>query len=350
MAAACLLFLNWREVLHKNKLIMKNQDYLNILKFFLLTALVLLLWYLGWLWLDYLEPDPLKRGTFGDKFGFINSIFSALALAGIVYSIILQQNELTLQRQELAETRDEFIDQNFQTTFFNLLNTQQLITDRIFVKIWYLQSYDKEHGVEFSGRSFFNQSKLELVRILEAINYQTYIEYRPWNEFEGDNDPLTADEADFLIETRQIAFTLYFYKIDKEAWEKAKRMNEFEKGKFAYSTFFRTYNFMSGHYFRHIYHILKFLNKVEDEKLKSCKPEDNDTVKEKHLQFANFVQAQMSTPELFLLYYNSLLFPKLQALLVKYNVLENFTRENLINQQHAVPEIKLKSNRDVIGS
>lgn len=48
-----------------------------------------------------------ERGTFGDSFGAINSLFSGLAFAGIIYTIILQKNELQLQRQELAYTRRE---------------------------------------------------------------------------------------------------------------------------------------------------------------------------------------------------------------------------------------------------
>lgn len=34
-------------------------------------------------------------------------MFSGLAFAGIIYTILLQRNELQLQREELRETRDE---------------------------------------------------------------------------------------------------------------------------------------------------------------------------------------------------------------------------------------------------
>lgn len=47
------------------------------------------------------------RGTFGDMFGAVNTLFSGLAFAGIIYAIFLQSKELSLQRQELAMTRDE---------------------------------------------------------------------------------------------------------------------------------------------------------------------------------------------------------------------------------------------------
>jgi hypothetical protein len=49
-------------------------------------------------------PD---RGTFGDMFGSVNSLFSGLAFAGVIYAILLQSKELELQREELKLTREE---------------------------------------------------------------------------------------------------------------------------------------------------------------------------------------------------------------------------------------------------
>lgn len=47
------------------------------------------------------------RGTFGDMFGAVNTLFSGLAFAGVIYAIFLQSEELALQRNELKLTRDE---------------------------------------------------------------------------------------------------------------------------------------------------------------------------------------------------------------------------------------------------
>jgi hypothetical protein len=46
-------------------------------------------------------------GTVGDTFGAINALFTASALAGAIYSIVLQTRELTLQREEMIMTRKE---------------------------------------------------------------------------------------------------------------------------------------------------------------------------------------------------------------------------------------------------
>ena len=42
------------------------------------------------------------RGQFGDMFGAGNALFSGLAFAGVIIAVILQKNELALQRRELS--------------------------------------------------------------------------------------------------------------------------------------------------------------------------------------------------------------------------------------------------------
>jgi hypothetical protein len=70
-----------------------------------------------------------QRGQFGDMFGVLNALFSGLAFAGIIVTILLQSEELSLQRVELAETRAEFTQQNktlkrqrFESSFLNMVS------------------------------------------------------------------------------------------------------------------------------------------------------------------------------------------------------------------------------------
>lgn len=57
-------------------------------------------------WLAFAR-DWSKSGVFGDTFGGLNALFSGTALAGVIFSIILQREELRLQREELRLTRGE---------------------------------------------------------------------------------------------------------------------------------------------------------------------------------------------------------------------------------------------------
>jgi hypothetical protein len=90
------------------------------------------------------------RGQFGDMFGAVNALFSGLAFSGIIYTILMQREELSLQReelklnrQELQDTRKEFEQQNetlwmqrFESTFFNLLTTHNKLVDGLKILGW----------------------------------------------------------------------------------------------------------------------------------------------------------------------------------------------------------------------
>lgn len=70
-----------------------------------------------------------NAGIFGDSFGIITSLFSGLAFTGMIVTILLQKEELSLQRNELSLTRKEFIEQkkifriqSFNDSFYRLLD------------------------------------------------------------------------------------------------------------------------------------------------------------------------------------------------------------------------------------
>ena len=72
-----------------------------------LALAVLGLWASSFLVIVSAIPSWEVRAQIGDLFGVINSLFSGLAFAGVIYTIYLQREELALQRRELQLTRDE---------------------------------------------------------------------------------------------------------------------------------------------------------------------------------------------------------------------------------------------------
>ena len=336
----------------------KDRDYRKQVIFGAII-IVIALWIISWLSIDYLivpkteiENQNLlsERGAFGDKFGFINSLFSGLALTGIIISIYFQQKELSLQRDEIIETREEFKDQNFQTTFFNLLKTQRQLAEEIITNVWDLKSYDKFKKTELNGRMFFNKSKFELGRIANSLKSDKYIPFTEWGEYmEYNHSPTNSYEAEDLTKSRRLSYTLKYYKISKEIWDESKQLNEIEIARISYGIFFNKFHFVMGHYFRHLYHILKFLDEKEIERKLDKDEIEKKEIKAEFQTYANFIQAQMTTPELFLLFYNSLSFPKLQKLLIQFNILENLTIEDLINKEHnCIEGINLKRRTELL--
>jgi hypothetical protein len=66
---------------------------------------ILLVWAGSGAFLYWYHPKPEEHGTFGDMFGAINALFSGWAFLGVVIAIILQRQELEMQRQEIREAR-----------------------------------------------------------------------------------------------------------------------------------------------------------------------------------------------------------------------------------------------------
>lgn len=115
----------------------KEEDKLaNLYKLFIIIIAV---WVLSYGIIVFLIKKWEDRGTFGDAFGAVNSLFSGLAFAGIIYTIFLQRRELKYQREELEQTREEFKTQNFtlkkqrfENTFFNLLSQHNRIIEGLY--------------------------------------------------------------------------------------------------------------------------------------------------------------------------------------------------------------------------
>ncbi len=82
-----------------------NSEWLKSL--FILWWIIFWIWLISWIWIFQLLDSWSNRGTFWDMFWAVNSLFSWLALAWIIYTIFLQRKELSLQRKELELNRQE---------------------------------------------------------------------------------------------------------------------------------------------------------------------------------------------------------------------------------------------------
>jgi len=78
----------------------------------LLIVFIVVLWVVATGALVLFFGMPESAGTAGDTFGAVNALFSGLALAGVVYAIILQRHELEIQREEQTNSRRELSQQN----------------------------------------------------------------------------------------------------------------------------------------------------------------------------------------------------------------------------------------------
>ena len=255
-------------------------------------------WYAG----KYFEASNENNAPalFGDSFRSVNALISAFAFAGVIVAIIIQRNELRLQRQDLALQREEFSTQNdtlklqrFENTFFNMLSMQQEIVNNLYYK-----EFEKDHNVEDAPDPGNGRIRKEV--IIERVIQNRELFSFAFNE-------IPHDIIDGNARNKRVSgIRWYLY------YEGLSNYND----SYAASYF--------DHYFRHLYTIIKFVDRSDflsfDEKYK----------------YTTMVRATLSRYELIWLYYNGLSDvgkKKFKTLIERYSLLKNI-REDLLTLSH----------------
>ena len=264
----------------------------NLLSVMIVMVLVL---FLANLCLVFLPYDENERGTFGDQFGAVNALFSGLAFAGLIYTIILQRRDLKLQRrdlrlqrEELALTRKEMEEQTaefekqnetlkiqrFENTFFNMMSQFQEVVNNLTVMV------TTSSGIyESKGRDVF-QAQFEKTVV--------YVDLK--------------NEAKSKARFRGMKGALEKYNLDG----------------YLYSDTPTCFD----HYFRLLYRILKFV-----------KTTSLVTTYEEEYEYTAMLRAVLSRYELVWLFYNGLTYgeDKLKPLIERYAMLSNLRTDMLAN-------------------
>lgn len=259
---------------------------------------------------DFSETiNSAKFGQLGDLFGgVIGSIWS---LAGVILfyialneqrkdikinqraltlqveSLNQQIEEFKLQRQELEQTREVFIEQSetlkiqrFENTFFQLLTLFHEIIDKL--------TYKPSFGLDVvRGVAETSQKREVLSRAVDDLK-----------------SALNSSSKNYTSKTSKKPIDRSFEEIEvimRSGYE------------FFY---FKEYKQLLSHYYRNIYHIFKFIYTT-------------DLIKKEKKQFyASLVRAQLSSDELFLIFYNSMIdglgFPKFLFLVKEFDIMQNF--------------------------
>ncbi|MFZ4402317.1 MAG: putative phage abortive infection protein [Bacteroidales bacterium] len=263
---------------------------------------------------------------FAQSVNFFGIIFSIITIALLYFTFIEQRNK---------NKKD-----SFETTFFNLLKTQQEISNDINA---YFFTLDLDNNIDvktynWKRRDFFAFSKNELKKIQKSISKNEWIgvydnddiNERQYYENKLKNLINQKPEAyednnkkiDNCKESLEIMFTNNFYEINKEVYSKIMEMDEKERITKIYDLFYQKYRYAVSHYFKHLYLIILF---VKDQSLD----------KKESKKYINFIQAQMSSYELTLLFYNLFKFPRMKELVIKFDFLDNLYENELIKSSHS---------------
>ena len=218
-----------------------------------------------------------------------------LVLNAQTKALTQQIKEFELQREELSETRKIFIiqsetlkTQQFESTFFNLLNLHHQIVNSID-----LVSYEKApRERKQSILEFSDHMKKSGERII-TTGRDTFVKFSKGFENE-------------------------YRKVINSDSEK----DEFYIVNTAYISYYNKHQSDLGHYFRNLYHLFKFIN--------------NSNIDDKS-RYTSLVRAQLSNDELVLIFYNSISEngnEKFKPLIEKYHLLKNINKSTLIRKEH----------------
>lgn len=243
--------------------------------FWVVALLVVIVWAISGMIL-YALPE---RGTFGDMFGAVNSLFSGLAFAGIIYTVWLQRKELQLQRKELSLTRDELEGQKHQLAAQNDTLRKQNFED-----------------------TFFQLLRLHN-DILNAID---------------------LSRGGATVARGRDCFQVFYKRLRNKFNEQGTHPGEDEGRKInkSYLLFFDDHQAEIGHYFRSLYNIVKFVKQSD--------------ITDKRL-YTNLIRAQLSSFETVLLFYNcisELGVEKFKPFVEEFALLKTLPREYLFNNTH----------------
>ena len=273
------------------RIVMFNQNmhwlFIGVVFVFILNALLILFF--------------KDSGTFGDQFGAANALFSGLAFAGLIVTILLQRRDLRLQRKDLKMQRrelqitnkqlegqkEQLEEQNktlkiqrFENTFFQMLTQFQEIVNNL--TFTYLDS-ERENVLNANGRDCFSK----------AFEVASHKSNKP--------EMKTMNTSGWYIGMRNI-IKVY--------------------GKEGYLDSFSPSNF--DHYFRFLYRILKYVH---------TSPLVTDF--EQEYEYTSMLRAMLSRYELVWLYYNGLSEygnEKLKPLIERYAMLKNLQRDLLADK------------------
>lgn len=306
-------------------------------------------------------------GQVGDTIGGTTAPIIGLLSAILLFYTLWEQIKFNKKQKEISA------DEQFKSTFFNLLQVQRDIIEKISGVFTYISAKDVTHIItqKAEGLDFFKAAKYQLFLIFKSLDNDKFtngynntnaqyaesdIENTWYRDYGGSDLPYDIEAMwdSYSNNARMVhilAYTSDSFKISKKWYKKYHTLSKNKQIGWGYAYFFYKHECV-GYYFRHLYHILKYIKRNEDEKIlmlgKNPNQNDIDLVRKEYRIYASFIQAQMSIDELLLLFYNSFTFKKAQELIIHYDLLENLTVQNLISSEHnCIPEIKLKDKKDI---
>lgn len=257
-------------------------------------------------------PSREEIGLLGDSTAIYNTIFAFLAFAGVILTFLYQMYKDSKDNVSAGKLQ-------FEQEFFNMTTMLEDIVSHL----------------EFKEPSFLVDDQIPLFNMPEG--YQQ--EKTPDTSSERAatvTGKIPDEQANRIIEGRSVFKYLYADRPNYSLLNYVNNTTEF----FCLSEEAQRYCFDGtlDHYFRYLYRILKHIDES------SILDEQKNPVKEK-AYYAHLLRAQLSTYELLMWYYNSLL-PEnretAKVLIERYQMFDNLRVSELGGNERAINEAQKK--------
>ena len=260
-------------------------DVRDTLYIFVRTATIVVAVFLSLLvFLTIILQSPENIGQAGDFFGgFVNPLLTFLTFSGVLFTVYIQRQDLNETRKETKKQAEFFERQNFEATFFQMLNLHNGIVSE-------LEISEYNYSSPFKGRGTFPvyysklQEKFNNIHT-QALGSQSLIVSHAFHQF----------------------------------WDGARQD--------------------LGHYYRYLYNIIRYVHEAH----LPATAEDMHTAK---MRYMKLLRAQLSDFELLLLYYNSITGNGRRFLFYvnAYELLDNMPRNLLLKDTHLLdfPEVIIR--------
>ena len=223
------------------------------------------------------EYSISKAGQFGDSFGILNSMFSGFAFISLVITIYLQQ-------KEMKDAKEEILKQNFENTFFKMID----LFNNVIKDLDFKCNVSIDYAGAFTISRYFNKiGKIELKH----------------------ENNINLKGKDVIPQLLNL-FLLYNNIINDKT-----NNHDYIMGR--YEDVYKEFESNIGHYFEVIYQILKFIDEYNLDNKQN---------------YSNLFRAQFSKAELSLLFYHStseIAKGKITPLLIKYEFFEHLNIEEI---------------------
>lgn len=256
-------------------------------------------------------PECLKftesTGWIGDTLGGITAPF--IGFVNIILLIWTLWRQIDFNKEQLTVQKNE----QFKAAFFQMLQTQRELLHEVKGTFFSRNMKGTIVGGKVADIDYFHDAGLELKTLFNVLDggITDRIVCKNIREMYGVTDETIADYA----------------QADNE-----RQMST------AYKLFFNVHIEM-GNYFRHLYHILKFISQEKKDALQHLTDENEKAEVEKMYKgYADMLQATLSAEELMMAYYNCAAFDNAKELFKEFQFVENLTKKNLIRPEKDLME------------